>query len=54
MLFTSDDWRYGGFGRIAHEPVSAFVPGLEGSHVRLFLPPRTVQVLCPASMRHLY
>ncbi len=54
MLFTSDDWRYGGFGRIAHKPVSAFVPGLEGSHVRLFLPPRTVQVLCPASMRHLY
>ena len=49
VLFTSDDWRYGGFGRIAHGNYSAFVPGMEGSHVKLFLPPRTCLVLRPVS-----
>ncbi len=48
VLFTSDDGRYGGFDRISHEKKSAFVPGMEGSYVRFYLPARTCMVLCPA------
>ncbi len=47
VLFTSDDFRYGGFGRISHEDRSAFVPGREGNYLRLFLPSRTCMVLRP-------
>ena len=50
ILFSSDDWRYGGYGRVAREPVSAFLPGHEGNCLRLYLPPRTATVLCPADM----
>ena len=49
ILFTSDDYRYGGFGRIWHEPVSAFVPGMEGNYLKLYLPARTCMVLKPRS-----
>ena len=47
VLMTSDDARYGGFGRIEHGTHSAFVPGLTGSHLQLYLPPRTAMVLQP-------
>ena len=50
VLFTSDDPIYDGFGRIAHAPVSAYVPGREGNNLRLYIPARTCIVLCPHSL----
>ncbi|MBQ7455106.1 MAG: alpha amylase C-terminal domain-containing protein [Clostridia bacterium] len=47
VLFTSDDYRYNGFGRMAHTTLSAYAPGMEGNHVRLYLPARTCLVLRP-------
>ncbi len=47
VLFSSDDYCYGGFGRVARNRVSAFVPGREGNNVRLYLPARTAIVLAP-------
>ncbi len=47
VIFSSDDWCYGGDGRIAHSTCSAFFPGLAGNNVSLYLPPRTVSVLKP-------
>jgi len=47
VLFSSDDGRYGGFGRVTRDPKSAFVPGREGNIVRLHLPARTCVVLRP-------
>ena len=49
VLFTSDDWKYNGFGRIAHQSVSSNVPDMEGPHVKLYLPARTATVLCPVN-----
>ena len=49
VLFSTDDYCYGGYGRIGRDPVSAFDPGGEGSAVRLYLPARTAAVLCPVS-----
>ena len=45
VLFTTDDEVFGGFGRIGHEPRSAFVPGHDGPALKLGLPPRTAIVL---------
>ena len=45
VLFSSDDYRYGGYGRVARGSFSAFVPGMEGNHLRLYLPARTAIVL---------
>ncbi len=45
VLFTTDDGEFGGFGRIGHEPRSAFLPGHEGPALELGLPPRTAIVL---------
>ena len=50
VLFTSDDCIYGGFGRIERGAHSAFVPGMEGNFVKLYMPPRTCIVLCPKSL----
>ena len=50
VLFTSDDGKYDGFDRIAHTPVSAYVPEMEGNNLRLYLPARTAVVLCPHSL----
>ena len=47
VLFSSDDFCYNGYGRVARDPVSAWVPGMEGNNVRLYLPARTATVLCP-------
>ena len=49
VLFSSDDDFYGGFGRVAHDRKSAFIPGYEGNAIRLYLPPRTAVVLEPVS-----
>jgi 1,4-alpha-glucan branching enzyme len=50
VLFSTDDYCYNGFGRVARERVSACVPGVKGNHVRLYLPARTATVLCPADL----
>ena len=50
VLFTSDDARYGGYERISRDPKSAFVPGMQGNYVSLYLPSRTCMVLCPAQI----
>ena len=49
ILFTSDDERYAGFERISRDPISAYTPGLEGNHIRLYLPARTCMVLVPSN-----
>ena len=49
VLFTTDDWRYNGFGTIHHNRLSAFTPGMEGNYVRMFLPPRSAVVMVPVS-----
>ena len=50
VLFTSDDARYGGLERVSRDPVSAFVPGMNGNFVKLFLPARSCMVLKPKSL----
>ena len=50
VLMSTDDFCYGGYGRIGRDPVSAFTPGEEGNTVRLYLPARTAVVLCPESL----
>ena len=50
VLFTSDDARYNGYDRISHEDKSAFVPGMEGNYLKLYLPSRTCMVLYPADI----
>ena len=47
VLLTTDDERYNGFGRIQHSKISAYVPGMKGNHIRLYLPSRTALVLVP-------
>ena len=49
VLFSSDDYCYNGYGRVARESASAYTPGLEGNNLRLYLPARTAIVLCPVS-----
>lgn len=50
VLFTSDDGRYNGYDRISHEDKSAFVPGMEGNYLKLFLPSRSCMVLYPSDI----
>ena len=50
VLFTSDDGRYNGYDRISHEDKSAFVPGMEGNYLSLYLPSRSCMVLYPADI----
>ena len=47
VLFSSDDYEYNGYGRVAREPIPAYDAGKEGSKVRLYLPARTAIVLGP-------
>ncbi len=49
VLFSSDDYCYNGYGRVARNTFSAYTPGIEGNHVRLYLPARTAIVLKPCS-----
>ena len=51
VLFSSDDYCYCGYGRVARNTVSAYTPGMEGNHVRLYLPARTAIVLCPEDLQ---
>ena len=50
VLFTSDDGRYNGYDRISHEDRSAFVPGMEGNYLSLYLPSRSCMVLYPSDI----
>ena len=48
VLFSSDDYRYNGFGRVARDPAVPCVTKEDGKHeVHLYLPARTATVLCP-------
>ena len=48
VLFSSDDYEYNGYGRVAREPINAWT-GEDGvSRLRLYLPARTAIVLGPA------
>ena len=48
VLFSSDDYEYNGYGRVAREPISAWT-GEDGvSRLNLYLPARTAIVLGPA------
>ena len=47
VLFTTDDWKYNGFGNIYHNTMSAYTPGMEGNNIRVYMPPRTAMVLAP-------
>ena len=49
VLFSSDDEKYGGFGRVAHDRKSAFSPEQKGDAIHVYLPPRTAIVLAPGS-----
>ncbi|MBQ0078683.1 MAG: alpha amylase C-terminal domain-containing protein [Eubacterium sp.] len=51
VVFSTDDFKYGGYGNITHETRSSFVPGEQGSALRLLLPPRTAVVLRPVKPR---
>ena len=50
VLFSSDDYIYGGFGRIERKAHSAFIPGMNGNFVKLYMPSRTCIILCPKSI----
>jgi 1,4-alpha-glucan branching enzyme len=47
VLFSSDDFCYGGYGRVGRGPLSAQIPGMEGNYLSLYLPARTCIVLHP-------
>ena len=47
VVISSDDDKYNGYGRIGHEHHSAFIPGVQGNWLQLYLPPRTCMVLKP-------
>ena len=47
VVMTTDDWKYGGQGRIWHENHSAQIPGDKDAAVMLYLPARTATVLSP-------
>lgn len=51
VLFSSDDYCYGGYGRVARGTLSAELPGIKGNNIRLYIPARTAVVLCPADMK---
>ena len=47
VLFSSDDYKYNGYGRVGRDPISACIPGRKGNFLRLYLPARTCIVLAP-------
>ena len=51
MAFTSDDWKYGGWGQIAHGAYPAQVDEEGASTVSLYLPARTAVVLREGEIR---
>ncbi len=51
LLFSSDEERFGGEGRVAFLSYSAYQEGLKGNWLRLYLPSRTVSVFAPADKK---
>lgn len=49
VVLSSDDEKFGGQDRIAHVRYSSFVPGVKGSHLKVYLPSRTAMVLHPVA-----
>ena len=49
VVLSSDDLRYGGFGRIGRGKHSAMIPGRTGNNIKLYLPPRTCVILSPVT-----
>lgn len=47
LILSSDDAAFGGQDRVAHISYATFVPGKQGSFLRLYLPARTALVLRP-------
>ena len=47
LVLSSDDAAFGGYDRIAHMSYSAFVPGMNGNWLKLYLPSRTACVFRP-------
>ena len=45
VILSSDDEKYNGYGRNAHNLASAMTPGEKENRLRLYLPARTAQVL---------
>ena len=56
IVFSSDDWCYGGYGRNARDPIPCWTSGEKKdgekpvTFVKLYIPARTALVLCPAEM----
>ncbi len=47
VVLSSDDGKYNGQDRIAHVRRSSFIGGVEGPHLKLYLPCRTAMVMQP-------
>ena len=47
VVLSSDDGKYNGQDRIAHVRRSSYIGGVDGPHVKLYLPCRTAMVLQP-------
>ncbi len=50
LVLSTDDPAYGGWGQVQHGDASAYVPGEETPHVKVYVPARTAIVLVPKSM----
>ena len=56
IVFSSDDWCYGGYGRNARDPIPCWTAEEKKdgekpvTFVKLYIPARTALVLCPAEM----
>ena len=53
VAFTTDDWKYGGWGQIGHGTYPAQVDESGASTVSLYLPVRTAMVLREGKVRKL-
>ena len=51
MAFTTDDWKYGGWGQINHGSYPAAVDENGASTISLYLPARTAVVLQEGQIR---
>ena len=45
VAFTTDDWKYGGWGQISHGTYPVQIDGNGAAAVSLYLPARTAMVL---------
>ena len=51
MVFTTDDWKYGGWGQINHGTYPVQVDENGASTISLYLPARTAMVLREGTIR---